>query len=273
MLRITNIQRGSVYDGPGVRTTVFLKGCCMSCPWCCNPEAINYDENLWFVKNTSVCGTSIICNSCEIKCGNRPKTLCPFGVYKSTYKDISSDELYEQVDKDRKLFITSGGGITFSGGEPLMQAQGVLKFILKNDFSYNFWIESTLKIWNEESKELINYTDGIILDLKLQKENNPTVDYINNLKNHIEYIQKQKKKIIYRLVFVDSMVQTTKFVLSSLKMLNIQNIELIKCHNLAKTKYEQLGLKNSDFTPDEISYTKFIATLSSNHINVKELSL
>lgn len=125
MLKITNIQRGCVYDGPGVRTTVFLRGCTYRCPWCCNPETISErDHYLDWAKCQDYKGrTSTLCDSCERLGGKKPLSECPFGVYEKTYKEYDAKSLERELEKDYELMRASGGGVTFSGGEPLLFAK------------------------------------------------------------------------------------------------------------------------------------------------------
>lgn len=85
-IRVTAIQRLCVHDGPGVRTTVFLKGCYLQCPWCCNPETINYEGDALY--NKGVCKkekASIVCQDCTICGGTRSKEECPINAYEKTY--------------------------------------------------------------------------------------------------------------------------------------------------------------------------------------------
>ena len=92
-VRITNIQHFSLDDGPGIRTTIFLKGCNLTCPWCCNPENINFEiEN--YIHN------------------NQKES---FGY------DIPLEELEKEILKDEVFYSENDGGVTFSGGEPLLQ--------------------------------------------------------------------------------------------------------------------------------------------------------
>ena len=100
---ISNIQRFSLHDGPGIRTTVFLKGCTLKCPWCANPENILYKSEAYQTENGRA------------------------GVYGQW---TTSDELYGEVMKDA-VFYAQGGGVTYSGGEPLMQARPLLPLMEK----------------------------------------------------------------------------------------------------------------------------------------------
>ena len=130
-VRITDIQHFSLHDGPGIRTTVFLKGCSLKCPWCTNPE----------------------CISKEIQ--------GEFGY------DISLEELENEILKDESFYKT-GGGVTFSGGEPLLQIKELepLLISLKNK-NINICFESALFVPQNYLKIANIYGDEFIVDIKM----------------------------------------------------------------------------------------------------------
>lgn len=128
--RIFNVQRYSLHDGPGIRTTVFLKGCPARCLWCHNPESQSFDPEVLVVETRCVsCGTcATVCphgapppgsGLCEA-CG-ACVPACPAGARWLAGRVVSVDEVLGEVLRDRVFFEESGGGVTFSGGEPLAQ--------------------------------------------------------------------------------------------------------------------------------------------------------
>jgi pyruvate formate lyase activating enzyme len=138
---VFNVQRASFHDGPGVRTTVFFKGCPLSCPWCHNPEGISpWPEVLTSAAHCLSCG------SCTSACPRPDGPLgagarlgdhgclacracvdaCPTGARQVAGREWTASELLAELRRDRALHETSGGGVTFSGGEPLAQAQFLL---------------------------------------------------------------------------------------------------------------------------------------------------
>jgi pyruvate formate lyase activating enzyme len=123
--RIFNVQRFSLQDGPGLRTTVFLKGCPLACAWCHNPESQSGEQELVTME-----GRCIACGSCHGI--DEPETCvdaCPTGARQLLGREVSSEELVEEVMKDRLFFDQSGGGVTLSGGEPLLQPAFVLQVL------------------------------------------------------------------------------------------------------------------------------------------------
>jgi pyruvate formate lyase activating enzyme len=143
---ITDIQRFSVHDGPGIRTLVFLKGCPLSCPWCCNPETQREEPELLFYEFKCIsCGKCVaICPESAIGRPGEPRIdrerctmcgacarVCPSGALKIRGDVMSVDEVYEVIAKDRIFYDKSGGGVTFSGGEPLVQHEFLLAMLEK----------------------------------------------------------------------------------------------------------------------------------------------
>lgn len=116
--RIFNIQRYSLNDGEGIRTVVFFKGCPHLCPWCANPESIS--GKIQTVRREAKC---LHCAKCL-----RDADECPSGAFERIGRDISLDALEREVMKDDIFFRASGGGVTLSGGEVLMQAEFATRF-------------------------------------------------------------------------------------------------------------------------------------------------
>ncbi len=134
---ITNIQRASVHDGPGIRTTIFLKGCTMRCGWCHNPETINPQPEIQFFSNRCIgCGQCVnVCQSgarqisggtilfTRTACHNcfRCTETCSAKALSLSGEKVSTEHVLAEILKDYPFYLATGGGATFSGGEPLYQ--------------------------------------------------------------------------------------------------------------------------------------------------------
>lgn len=140
-LIITNIQRMCFHDGPGIRTTVFAKGCSLHCPWCANPENMNSSEEQYE------------------KDGEQ-------GVYGKRY---STSELIDILLRDKDFWMTDGG-VTFSGGEPLLQAKA-LRDVLKGlkEQQIHIAAETALFIPTENIHQILSYIDCFIVDVKIME--------------------------------------------------------------------------------------------------------
>lgn len=140
---IYNIQRFSLHDGPGIRTTVFLKGCPLKCRWCHNPESQRLRPQLSLVEEQCMgCGSCLA--ACEVHvleegrhridfgacraCG-RCAQLCPAGALEILGREASAEEVLQEAVRDSAFYASSGGGITISGGEPTMQPEFALEIL------------------------------------------------------------------------------------------------------------------------------------------------
>ncbi len=216
-VRITNIQHFSLHDGPGIRTTIFLKGCSINCPWCANPE----------------------CISSEIE--------GEFG------RDISLKELEKEVLKDEPFYKT-GGGVTFSGGEPLLQIKN-LKPLLKSlkDKNINICFETSLFVPQEFLEIANEYVDEFIVDIKILKEKeskNILNGNINQYLNNLPLLDLNKTTFRIPLNEFTLTDGNINLISDLLKKFKAKKLEIFKIHNLARKKYEIL---NKEFYYKEIS--------------------
>ena len=176
---IFDIQRSSFVDGPGIRTVVFFKGCPLRCDWCHNPESQSVKREVLFYKNLcsscdacyTVCKQNAIhlgndqnkidrskCNSCG-ECAN----VCNYNALKKAGQVYSVDSLINIILKDKSYFKTSGGGVTFSGGEPLMFIE---------------FLSSVCKKLKEESIDIAVQTCGYFNFDKFEKQISPHISTI-----------------------------------------------------------------------------------------------
>ncbi len=142
--RIFDIQYFCVHDGPGIRTTVFLKGCPLRCLWCHNPEGISQDKLLSYSENkcigcascTRVCSAHRMINGRHVldRAACSGKMLCagccPTEALGIVGRDVTVKDILSEVLRDTRFYETSGGGVTFSGGEPTMQPAFLLHLVM-----------------------------------------------------------------------------------------------------------------------------------------------
>lgn len=182
--RILRIERSSLHDGDGLRTVVFLNGCPLRCLWCSTPESQkdNYQFGFWEGRCTgcgkcaSICPTGAIqmkdgrpvrdesrciyCHACEKFCPNRAWQI--YG------KDMNVEELVKEIAKDEIFYFHSGGGVTFSGGEPLMQADFVAEVMRRcHEQGIHTAMETSLYAKWEAVETILPHLDFLFVDLKV----------------------------------------------------------------------------------------------------------
>lgn len=179
MMCVADIQRFCMHDGPGVRTTVFLKGCPLSCAWCHNPETQSAKAELLFYRNKCIGCTA--CAVCEnevhifadthrldrercIACGTCV-SACPTGALELCGTEYDADTLLQLVQKDRAFFGASGG-VTLSGGEPLMQSETVAFLKMCKEHGISTAVETCGFVASEVIKQAVLYTDLFLWDIK-----------------------------------------------------------------------------------------------------------
>lgn len=186
--RIFDIKRYSIHDGPGIRTTVFFKGCPLSCLWCHNPESIDREFDLMhWPSRCSGCGSCALacpekaitressgppridrtaCTLCD-KCAE----TCLYDALQIVGRDVTADDLFEEVENDRIFFEQSGGGVTFSGGEPLNQ-RDFLEDVLTGarERTLHTAVDTSGFAPAEDVERMASLTDLVLFDLKTVDE-------------------------------------------------------------------------------------------------------
>ncbi|MBI4831295.1 MAG: glycyl-radical enzyme activating protein [Candidatus Lindowbacteria bacterium] len=180
---VFDVQHYSLDDGPGIRTTVFLKGCPLSCKWCQNPESIKPEPEIGF--RAERC---IGCGACRKTCPNNAiafdstdridrirctvcgacAEVCPSRAMFVVGKRYSVPKLLEEVQRDTAFYEESGGGVTLSGGEPTLQIDFIVAFVRAcKEAGLNTAIETNGLTPSGSLRKLLPYLDGIYFDLKI----------------------------------------------------------------------------------------------------------
>ncbi len=277
---VGNIQKTCFHDGPGIRTTVFLKGCPIRCPWCANPENLSLD-----IKYTcdidkcdyNNCPYNLDCNGFNSNQQTLKKNEkeCPLNAIKATGSTITTKELVKQL-----LSINNHDGITFSGGDPLFQAYALKEVLrkLKNN-NINICIETSLYSNPNNLLQIIDYIDTFIIDIKILEEKKCRQVLngdVNNFYTNVERVFEKKKSVIFRIPLADNLVYNdvnVNLILKFLKDHKPLKVEIFKLHNLAQKKYEALGLKyNFNKEISDIKVRNFQNMISKEGINVEVIS-
>ena len=165
---IFDIKEMAVHDGPGIRTTVFFKGCPLRCKWCHNPEGLSSELQLMFKQ-----ARCVKCGRCMTKCGHpecqpfgRCIHMCPQNCLEISGRTVEAKELAEELKENAEILGDSFGGFTFSGGEPLFKPKFLCELI--NELKgCNLCIETSAYAPSEVFREVIKRLDYVIMDIKL----------------------------------------------------------------------------------------------------------
>lgn len=239
---IFDIKRFAVHDGPGIRTTVFLKGCPLQCWWCHNPEGISPKPEK-FQKEITLDGKVF-------------KTEEIIG------REISVDALMEEIGKDKVFFEESGGGVTFSGGEPLMQAGFLLQVLKKcKEENLHTVVDTSGYGKQEYLNSILPYTDLFLFDLKLMDstahERFTGVDNRQILEN-LDFLIEKKASIIVRFPVIPGVNDTPENIEAMKAFLGerkeLRQLHLLLFHKMAERKYVRCGMsertKQIEFADD-----------------------
>lgn len=265
---IFDIQRFSVHDGPGIRTTVFLKGCPLSCIWCHNPESQRSSDNLAFYENKCV-----KCGACIDACPNNVHTIdaekhdldrhgcvscgkcveaCSYGALEIYGKRETVDSIISEVARDKTFYKNSGGGMTVSGGEPLMQGD-FLVALLKSakEEGIHTCIETSGFGFEKVVRSAAEYTDIFLFDVKAtsdEKHKELTGVPFSPIKKNLLLLDSLGKSIVLRCPLVpgvntdDGHIESIAELAASLE--NLIEVNVMAYHTLGNGKYDALGMDN-----------------------------
>jgi pyruvate formate lyase activating enzyme len=262
---VFDIQKFSLHDGPGIRTTVFLKGCPLRCLWCHNPESQSFKVELSFKKDKCV-----MCGACEAVCASEVHKVtenshtidyskcnvsgkcvvaCAYDALKLYGKVMTVEEIISDVIKDIKYYEKSGGGITISGGEPLGQPT-FTREILKaaQEKGIHTCIETTGYASKEVIAKLLPYVDLFLFDYKATDAvKHEELTGVSNelILQNLQFIYEQGASIILRCPLIPGVNDLEEhlqgIVNMSEKYPRLKGIELLPYHDMGKGKYKELG--------------------------------
>ena len=288
---IFDIKKFAINDGPGIRMTVFFKGCNLQCKWCHNPESMspkvqkmyNAKKCIGAVKCIEICPNDAlemtkegivtnydICNLCG-KCAE----ACPTKAFEMLGKDISINDLMKKIDNEAIFFDQSGGGVTFSGGEPLMHLEYLLKILKEcGKRMYHRVVDTTAFSKLETVLEVAKHTDLFLIDLKVMDSKiHRKFTGVSNEKilSNIVELAKTKCELIFRIPLIkavntskENIEETAKFI-NSLEG-NRSLVNLLPYHNIAENKHSKLGNLTDviEFeTPSEVEINNIISIFNN----------
>lgn len=262
---VFDIQRCSIHDGPGIRTTVFLKGCPLSCKWCHNPESWSFNPELMF--NQHKCISCLDCiDSCPVQahtvvdnqhffnrdlciaCGNCVKS-CFNDALEIKGKKMQVAQVLEEVKKDLEYYQSSGGGLTLSGGEALVQFEFTYALLTEaKKLGIHNCIETSGFLQQKYLKEILSVTDLFLFDYKAtDDELHQELTGVSNkmILENLDYLYQQGANIILRCPLIPGVNDSEKHLrgiaLVAEKYPSLKGIEIMAYHNLGVEKNIRLG--------------------------------
>jgi len=251
---IFNIMRYSISDGPGIRTTVFLKGCPLSCLWCHNPEGQSPKRELIIRGDRCIhCGACLACcpvaggeDSCRL-CGKCAEVCCS-GARELVGREPTVPEVMAEIKKDIIFYDESGGGVTFSGGEPLFQGDFLLALLQAcEEQRIHTAVDTTGFAPFTVLAAVSQYTDLFLYDLKLM-DNSEHLKYTGvpngGILSNLTRLAQRHQNIAVRVPIIPGITDipgNLEAMAAFLKPIPIRQVELLPYHNTAASKYQRLG--------------------------------
>lgn len=265
-LLVMELERFAVQDGPGIRTAVFLKGCTLRCPWCANPESQSSAIELMHDRIKCVRCGSCAC-ACQSKavtrshegapifertkctvCG-RCKSVCPAGaiVYSGIW--MESRQIMETVLRDRDYYAQSGGGLTLSGGEPLLWGAALLPLLtLCRENGISVAVETCGQFPARALTPVLPFVELFLFDVKhadAHKLKHVTGGDLNIILGNLDTAVASGVPVIARIPVIEGFNHTMaeiEAILCTVQEHGVQKAELLPYHTLGKNKYAKLGL-------------------------------
>lgn len=268
---IFNIQRFSIEDGPGIRTTVFFKGCPLRCLWCSNPESQSSIQQVAHRDSLcNGCGNCLkVCSMEAIslckrnngvfkikidrnKCNNCGKCIevCPVGSIKFYGETMTKDEVFNEVKKDIGYYSKSQGGVTVSGGEPLAQADFVAELFGRcRRVGIHTTIDTSGYFSSSALNKVLDLVDLFLFDIKLmnrEQHKQLTGEYNDVILRNARLIAEKKIPMIIRVPLIpsvndseDNLNEIARFIL---ELDHTLHVDLLPYHRFGESKYEMLDM-------------------------------
>ncbi len=255
---IFDIQRGSFVDGPGIRTTVFFKGCNLKCKWCHNPESQSAERQILFYENKctgcgkckSVClynqDKCDFCGKCALFCPNDAREICG--------KEYTVDEVLNEILKDKKYYGAQGGA-TFSGGECILQVNFLTEILRKSkENGVHTAVDTAGNVPWEYFDRILPYTDLFLYDVKciserLHKDGTGVSNRL--ILENLRKLSENKAEIIARIPVIPEFNGNDfemEKIANYLKKIGIKRIELLPYHALGEHKWRAAGMRSMQFS-------------------------
>lgn len=245
--RIFDIKEMAVHDGPGLRTTVFFKGCPLRCRWCHNPEGLSFAPQLMY-KDARCCD----CGNCRKQCDHpqcqpfgRCVLACPENCLSIAGRQVSAADLARELIKSAQELGDSFGGFTFSGGEPLAQKDFLLA-LMEELADYHLCIETSGYTDPETFRQVLEKLSFVIMDIKLaDPAAHKTYTGVSNEKilENLRILQQSGKPYILRTPLIPGITDTRENLEAIRQIIGDATWEQLPYNALAGAKYKMLNME------------------------------
>ena len=257
---IFDIERNSFVDGPGIRTTVFFKGCNLKCAWCHNPESQDFKPQMMFSKDKckgcgkckEICSAPDKCTLCG-KC----TFYCPVDARKVCGKEYTADEVFAEIIKDKSYYENSSGGVTFSGGECMLQIDFLCEILKKcKENGIHTAVDTAGHIPFESFEKILPYTDLFLYDIKcFDSEKHKKYVGVGNelILENLKKLFSANAKIWIRIPIISDIndsIEEMQLIKDFLDKNGMpEKIELLPYHAMGENKYAAVGRTTQRFAP------------------------
>ena len=253
---VFDIKEFSVNDGPGVRTTVFLRGCPLRCIWCHNPEGLDTGRGV-LVRQRGC----LQCGRCRLPCAHeecrglgRCLHACPMGLVEELGKAWDAQTLAKRLLRDADLFESSGGGVTLSGGEPLLQHEFAIELLRL--LPVHKTIETSGFATEQVFARVIAEVDLVMMDLKLidpvLHRRYCGVDNAPILRN-FEILRQSGKPYLVRVPLIPGITDTDENLREIAALVGDSPVELLPYNRMAGAKYPSVGKTFTDLILQDVN--------------------
>lgn len=293
--RIFNVQKYSIYDGPGIRTLIFFKGCPLRCRWCANPEGLERKYQVMFQNNLcSKCGQcvpvcpmnihSLVTEGNEVKhlvdrttncvgCRNC-ENVCPKKAINIVGRDATVTELVEKIQEDSMFYISSGGGATLGGGEVTAQPEAATDILREcQGLGIHTAIETCGYAKIDNLLKMAKHVDLFLFDIKqIDSDKHAELTGVRNelILENMQRLLSEGYNVKVRMPLIrglnsddETIKKTMEFLMPYRELPNFKGVDILPYHKLGVNKYAQLDMEYTiqedlSFTPEELDHIEDI---------------